>query len=116
MMYKHVSLRTFQLIEGETGTDSRGYGNEMVRGTNIYTNPDVLPHLQTSYQMAELNREQIALTLKISPVKTDTYFLVISYLNPDRYGIIVILLKDIGSKLLLPFYLGDPKMVRFELF
>lgn len=83
-MYKYISLEQFQLLQAEHGTDSKGYGHDIVRKTKIFKDPDYLSQLPILNQMAELSREQIALTLEVSARTTDFYYLVITYFNPDQ--------------------------------
>ena len=84
MMYKYISLQHFQLLQAERGTNSRGYGNAPIKRTNIYKDPDLLQQLPIMNEMAELSREQIALTLEVSVHTTDTYYVVVTYFNPDE--------------------------------
>lgn len=81
-MYKYISMQKFQMIQAESGTNSKGFGFDVVRKTNLFKDPDLLLQLPVLNDMAELSRKQIALTLEVTATTTSNYHLVVTYFNP----------------------------------
>lgn len=58
-MYKYISMQKFQMIQAESGTNSKGFGFDVVRKTNLFKDPDLLLQLPVLNDMAELSRKQV---------------------------------------------------------
>ena len=57
--YKYISLKSFQSVQGESGTNSKGFGFEVVEKTQLFNDPDILQQLPVINDMAELSSKQV---------------------------------------------------------
>lgn len=63
MMYRYINIEKLYSVQGESGTNSKGYGNGQVSKTNVYDDPDILLQLPVINTMAELSRNQVNLII-----------------------------------------------------
>lgn len=47
------------MVQGESGTDSKGYGNDIVKKTRLFRNSEILQQLPVLNGMAELSKNQV---------------------------------------------------------
>ena len=57
--YKYISLKPFQSVQAESGTNSKGFGFEVVEKTQLFNDPDILQQLPVINDMAELSSKQV---------------------------------------------------------
>ena len=62
LMYRYIDIEKLYSVQGESGTNSKGYGNELVSKTNVYNDPDILLQLPVINAMAELSRNQVEIS------------------------------------------------------
>ena len=62
LMYRYIDIEKLYSVQGESGTNSKGYGNELVSKTNVYNDPDILLQLPVINTMAELSRNQVEIS------------------------------------------------------
>ena len=57
--YKYIDLKKFLNVQAESGTNSKGYGPEVVENTRLFNDPDILQQLPVINGMAELSPKQV---------------------------------------------------------
>ena len=62
LMYSYINIENLYSVQGESGTNSKGYGNDLVSKTNVYDDPDILLQLPVINTMAELSRNQVEIS------------------------------------------------------
>lgn len=58
-MYKYIKLEKFYTIQAESGTNSKGYGNEVVSKTRMFEDELLLKRLPVIHSMAQLSKNQV---------------------------------------------------------
>ena len=59
LKYKYIDLNGFQVVQAESGTNSKGYGSDVVEKTRLFRDPDLLQQLPVLNEMAELSSSQV---------------------------------------------------------
>lgn len=57
--YQYINLNKFQMVQAESGTNSKGYGTERVAKTRLFNDPDLLQQLPALNGMAEMSPSQV---------------------------------------------------------